>query len=85
MLKPYRCSHCSQRIVVLETTTGSVLPVEIAEGVKPPDEERDYDKDKDVSHLKNCPKLAAEWEKKKKKFIERNNPFAFLDYKALQK
>jgi len=71
-------------MVVLETQTGSYLPVEIPEGPVTKEDE-DYDKDKDVSHLKNCPPLAAEWEKKKKKFIERNNIFAGLDLKALSR
>lgn len=69
MLKPYRCSHCGQRIVMLETVTSSFLPVEIPEG-EITIEEKEYDKEKHTSHLKNCPKLAAEWEWKKKKLIK---------------
>lgn len=87
MLKPYRCSHCSQRIVVLETRTGSYLPIDISEGpIIIEDEE--FDGTKHISHLKTCPekkKLVEEWDKKKQKFIERNNPFAFLAAKVLNK
>ena len=84
MIKAYRCSHCNQRIVVLETRTGSYLPVEIEDGkITIADEE--FDGSKHNSHLKNCPPLALEWEIKKKKFIQRNNVFAGLDLKALSK
>ena len=68
----------------METRTGSYLPVEIEEGKIIIDDE-EFDGSKHVSHLKNCPKLAAEWEKKKKKFIERNSIFAGLNLKALSK
>ena len=58
----------------METRTGSYLPVEIPEGnFSIPDQE--FDGKENQSHLKNCPQLAAEWEQKKKKFVERNNPF----------
>lgn len=85
MLKPYRCSHCKKRLVVLETIKGSFLPVEIPEGEIKIKAEDEFDGKIHTSHLKNCPPLAAEWEKKKKKFIDRNNPFAFLNYKELNK
>lgn len=85
MLKAYRCSHCNTRIVILETIKGSCLPVEIPEGEIKIKAEDEFNGKIHTSHLKNCPKLAAEWDKKKKKFIDRNNPFAFLNYKALQK
>lgn len=84
MLKPYRCSHCNQRMVVLETRTGSYLPVEIPEG-KIIIEEEEFDGSKHKSHLIKCEPLRNEWDKKKQKFIQRNNMFAGLDFKALSK
>lgn len=74
-LKPFRCSHCNKRLVVMDTEH-SVLPVEIPEGDLIYDDDERFDSKKHKSHLLNCPKLQAEWQKKKMKFIKQRNALA---------
>ena len=84
MLKPFRCGHCKQRLVILHTETNSVLPVEIPEGPVTIEDEL-FNSSVHKSHLKNCIKLRQEWEEKKKKYLEKENPFGFLTPKELCK
>ena len=77
-LKPFRCSHCKQRLVVMDTQNDSVLPIEIPEGDLIYSADEVFDGRIHKSHLKNCPKLQSEWKEKKMKFIfERNALAAF--------
>lgn len=84
MLKPFRCGHCKQRLTILYTETNSVLPVEIPEGPVTIEDET-FNSSTHTSHLKNCIKLRYEWEEKKKKYLQRDNPFEFLTPKELLK
>lgn len=84
MLKPFRCGHCKQRLVILYTETNSVLPVEIPEGEILIEDEQ-FNASIHKSHLLKCIPLRNEWNEKKKKFIERENPFGFLTPKELAK
>lgn len=67
-LKVFRCFHCNTRIVVMRTSTGSVLPVEVTGEVGLLITEI-FDHKKHTSHLKKCVKLRMEWERKKKRFL----------------
>ena len=68
-LKPFRCGHCNQRIVVMNTSSGSVLPVEVPEDHIPYLMSEEFDSKRHTSHLKKCIPLRMEWEMKKKKFL----------------
>jgi hypothetical protein len=68
-LKPFRCFHCDQRLVIMRTSTGSVLPVEIPEDHIPYLMSEKFDSKKHTSHLKKCIKLRLEWPMKQKKFL----------------
>ena len=70
-LKPYRCFHCNQRLVVMNTSTGSVLPVEIPEDHIPYLMSEVFDYKKHTSHLIKCIKLRMEWPMKQKQFLKR--------------
>jgi len=68
-LKPFRCGHCNQRLVVMRTETGSVLPVEVPEDHIPYLMSEKFDSKKHTSHLKKCIKLRLEWPMKQKRFL----------------
>ncbi|QQS35749.1 MAG: hypothetical protein IPM56_16130 [Ignavibacteriales bacterium] len=74
-LKPFRCGHCKTRLVVMKTNNDSVIPVEIAEGELTLKDDCVFNSRDFVSHLKNCKKLQAEWNEKKKQFLPKINPF----------
>lgn len=59
----------------MNTSTGSVLPVEIPDGKVTVTQDEEFDKDKHVSHLKNCEPMALAWEIKKKKWIYKRSVF----------
>ena len=60
--KPYKCQDCGTEFVVLNGNGKfkSYLPVEIINGTELYDQ--NFDKDKHVSHLLNCPALQAKWQ-----------------------
>ena len=74
-LKTFRCGHCNKKIVVMDTTNNSVIPVEVPEGIIFKDDEV-FDGRIHASHLKNCQKLQSEWTQKKMKFIRQRNALA---------
>lgn len=82
LLKIYRCEHCNQKVVVMATEIDSVLPVEVHD-----DEifttEDVFDLKIHKSHLLNCEGLQLDWPKKKRRFLRKVNPFAFLNQKEL--
>ena len=70
-----RCEFCPQLVVVMDTSTGSVLPVEVeSKNVKIAFDE-EFDSVKYKSHLLNCAKQAAAWKEKRSGYIDRRNPF----------
>ena len=75
-LKPFRCSHCKKRLVVMDTSNDSVLPIEIPEGDLIYTTDEVFDGKIHKSHLKNCPGLQSEWKEKKKNFIYERNALA---------
>ena len=74
-LKPGRCEFCNARLVVMNTATGSVLPVEIPDGEVTIYDDDEFEKGKYVSHLKNCEPMRMAWEIKKKKWIKKRSLF----------
>ena len=84
--QPYKCKHCGKVYIILQGYyPWSFLPVELnAEQLKtpsPPLRQRSeasgegergwaFDKTKHISHLKNCPKLQAQWEDVKKQIMD---------------
>lgn len=64
-----KCEFCKTALVVMDTDNGSVLPVEMQEGQLYTDDDV-YDKNIHKSHLLNCPKQAAAWVVKRRKYIK---------------
>lgn len=59
----------------MNTSTGSVLPVEVTSCEVTFYEDDEFDGKKHVSHLKNCEPMALAWEKKKVKWIKQRSLF----------
>jgi hypothetical protein len=84
-LKPGKCEFCGALLVVMFTSKGSALPVEVNDkNIKINDDEQ-FDCRKYKSHLLNCKKQQEAWEEKKKKFIKRRLMFDFPTQKELLK
>lgn len=62
------CEFCGVKLIVLPTSNGSVLPVEIKAGQKYTDD-TEFNKSVHTSHLLNCPQQAKAWPAKKRKYI----------------
>ena len=80
-LKPGRCEFCNQRLVVIQTETGSALPVEVEEGEIPFTIDDVFNCRIHRSHLLNCKPMQEAWQIKKKKYVD--NPFAGMTIKEL--
>jgi hypothetical protein len=76
--KIYRCGFCNTRIVVLDTIAGTVLPVEVKEGVEYTTDDEFDSKAGHVSHLLNCPQLQETWNEKRRPFLQERNPLYML-------
>ena len=68
-LKPFRCGECNTRIVVMNTTTGSVIPVEVLKDSNPYTPQDEFNPKKHISHLMNCEALRKKWAYKKRRFL----------------
>ncbi len=77
-LKIGRCEFCGALLVVMDTHTGSVLPVEVKDKNTLIEATEIFDSQKFISHLLNCIQQRDVWEKKKIKYIKQRNPFAKL-------
>lgn len=65
LFHPYKCKYCGTPYTILQGRfSWSFLPVEIIRGDEMNDIE--FEKNKHVSHLKNCTPLQAQWESVKK-------------------
>jgi hypothetical protein len=73
VLKPFTCRYCNTKFVVIDTYSGSLLPVEIKEGGFYYKSDK-FESSKHVSHLKNCQPRQLDWETVKKYYF--NNPGA---------
>lgn len=83
-LKIHKCGDCGTRIVIMDTETGSILPVEVFNS-EPIDPDEIYDCKKHISHLKNCEKLRARWPQFKKDFLKmRMDKFALSPKELLR-
>lgn len=77
-----KCGNCMRRIVIMDTQTGQILPVEVEEG-------KVYE-DTDVfnykihkSHLLKCEAMRLRWEDFKKRFFKRRAAQLKLEQKDL--
>ena len=70
-LKVGRCEFCKQLLVVMDTSTGSVLPVEVNSKDVKINVDEEFDSKKFKSHLLNCSKQQAAWNIKKKKIMKK--------------
>jgi len=68
-MKTGKCEFCNKALIVLPTSNGSVLPVEVQSGRIYTDDDV-YDAKKDRSHLLSCKPQAQGWQLKKKKYIK---------------
>lgn len=70
-----RCQYCRQLLVVMNTASGSVLPVEVNSKEVEIDDSAEFDKALHRSHLLTCQRQRDRWDKKKWKYIKERNPF----------
>ena len=64
--------HCNVRFVVMDTSTGTVLPVEVKDS-ETFDEDEVFNGKKHKSHLLNCIPRRMDWNNVRQKFIELRN------------
>ncbi len=74
-LKVGRCEFCNTYLVVMDTQTGSVLPIEVESKNVGINSDEIFDSKVHKSHLINCAKQREAWDKKKLKYIKARNPF----------
>ena len=83
-LKVHKCGDCGVRIVIMDTATGSILPVEVEDGkVFTDDDTFNYRIHK--SHLLKCFKLRDRWMVFQKRFFkQQENKLALTKKDLLQ-
>lgn len=83
-LKVHKCGDCGQRIVIMDTQTGSILPVEV-EDTKTFTEDDTFNYRLHKSHLLKCIPLRNRWIDFQKRFFkQQENKLALTKKDLLQ-
>lgn len=77
-----KCGNCWTRIVIMNTQTGSILPVEVEEG-KEYTEDDVFDYRKHKSHLLKCEEMRMRWERFKANYFREQKKLMALTEKDL--